>query len=166
MEHNKTLLRYCILLMLILNVQSMDEYDNYDDSTEDTLSYVDYNDSQGADCQYHESTYQNNTAFYRGINDCSICLCQNRKVSCDDVGCQKFMVNQINSSNEFEFLESVEYNYEEEQEVEVANLIQLSNDFPGSYCASRYPKSNNGTCCDDRLDSCSVQIDCKSLVFK
>lgn len=153
--------------MLIVIVQSYeDEYNNYDDSTEDTLSYVDYNDDQSADCEYHESSYQNNTVFYRGINDCSICLCQNRKVSCDDLGCQLNMENLLNSSNELDFFENVEYNYEKEHEVVVEADIESTNDFPGSYCASRYPKSTNGTCCDDRLDSCSVRIECKSLVFK
>lgn len=151
-----------MLLMLIVKVQSIDDDYFYDDSTEDTLSYVDDNDSESlTDCQYHESSYQDNAVFYRGINDCSICLCQNRKVSCNDLGCP----NQTNSSNELDFFESVEYNYDEEQEV-VQTEIKMANDFPGLYCASRYPKSTNGTCCHDRMDSCSVQIACKSFMFE
>ena len=152
--------------MLIVKVQSNEEDYNYDDSTEDTLSYVDYNDSQSStDCQYHESSYQDNEYFYRGINDCSICLCKNRNVSCNDLGCQEFMKNQTSSSNEFDFLESVEYNYEEEQEV-LNTEIKFFKEFAGPYCATRYPQSTNGTCCNDRMDSCSVQISSKNIVFE
>lgn len=148
-------------MVVIVTVQSNEDDYNYDDSTEDTLTYVDYNDSQSStDCLYHESTYQDNEYFYRGINDCSICLCRNRNVSCDDLGCQEFLKIQSNAFNDLDFLESVEYNYEQEQEV-VNKEINLFHEFPGPYCAARYPQSTNGTCCDDRMDSCSVPISSK-----
>lgn len=169
MKNNQRLLRCGILLMLIVKIQSINYH--YEDLSaeeigQDNLSYVDSNDSQSlTNCHYHDSVYQDNEYFYRGVNDCSICLCKNRNVSCNDLGCQEFMKKHSILSNELDFIESIDYNYEEEQELEHSD-IELTNEFPGPYCATRYPQSTNGTCCNDRMDSCSVQISSKTLKFE